>query len=135
MSDKELRETLAKLGWSETQIEHRIEERRKLDEWKNKILARGLKIEKIAAFGPIVQIIPFSLILIFSAISIIPAGKNFLNEHSTLSLIYLLGVIILTTIGFILSNINNTNNTYKRLKSNEEFFEKMHKQLEEENDD
>lgn len=118
-------------GMSDFEIEKRIKQIKKLREWEEKTLSKKPKLEKVAKLGPILSIIGFCLVIVTVVLTAIPPIEEFVREHLVFFAIWLGGSFLISTIGFVLSQINVHNETYHSLVRINKQQKKWKKQLKE----
>lgn len=108
-------------GMSDSEIEKRIEQIKKLREWEEKTLSKEPKLEKIAKLGPILNIIGFCMAIVTVVLTGIPLIEEFVRGHLIFFAIWLGSNLFISIIGSILDQINLHNELYHSLaKRNEE---------------
>lgn len=102
---------------------------KKLREWEEKTLSKKPKFEKIAKLGPIFSVIGFCLIIFTVVFTAIPPVEEFVRGHLVLFAIWLGCNFLISTVGFILSQINTHNEIYHNLVRINEHCKKLKDQL------
>lgn len=118
-------------GMSDSEIEKRIEQIKKLREWEEKTLSKKPKFEKVAKLGPILSVIGFCMIIATVVLTGIPPIEEFVRGHLIFFAIWLGSNLFISTIGFILDQIDLHNELYRSLIKINEEHKKWKEQLKE----
>lgn len=118
------------MGFTHEEAVHRASEIEKTRAWSREKLAQGTKFEKVAKFGPIIQIISVMAVLFTFVLFLISSVITFYRSNKLFSLIWFCSIIIFSTIGAVLNHFYIQNETYYRLKRQEEWYQRAMKALE-----
>lgn len=118
-------------GMSDSEIEKRIEQIKKLREWEEKTLSKEPKLEKVAKFGPILSAIGFCMAIATVVLTGIPPIEEFVRGHLIFFAIWLGSNLFISIIGCILDQINLHNELYHSLTKMNEEHKKWKEQLKE----